>query len=74
MGKTIIITEKPSVAQEYKKVLQVNGGKNDGYIEGHSNVINCDVIITWAVGHLIAIAEPKEYNEKWENGTRQIYR
>lgn len=66
MGKTIIITEKPSVAQEYKKVLQVNGGKNDGYIEGHSNVINCDVIITWAVGHLIAIAEPKEYNEKWE--------
>ena len=66
MGKTIIITEKPSVAQEYKKVLQVNGGKNDGYIEGRSNVINCDVIITWAVGHLIAIAEPKEYNEKWE--------
>lgn len=65
MGKTIIITEKPSVAQEYKKVLKVNGGKNDGYIEGHSSVINCDVIITWAIGHLISIAEPKEYNEEW---------
>lgn len=63
---TIIITEKPSVAQEYRKVLKVSSqGKTDGYIEGHSPVLNTNVIITWAVGHLIAICSPEEHNEEW---------
>ncbi len=64
MGKTIFITEKPSVAQEYKKVLKINPiGKTDGYIEGHSPVLNKDVQITWAVGHLIALASVDEHLE-----------
>lgn len=63
---TIIITEKPSVAQEYRKVLKVSSqGKTNGYIEGHSPVLNTNVIITWAVGHLIAICSPEEHNEEW---------
>lgn len=62
----IIITEKPSVAQEYKKVLKVNQTeKTDGYIQGKSEILG-DVIITWAVGHLIQIAEPKNQNPNWE--------
>lgn len=62
---TIFITEKPSVAQEYKKVLKVNSdSKTDGYIMGHSSVLNKDVIITWAVGHLIALGSPDEQMEQ----------
>lgn len=57
----IIVTEKPSVAQEYKKVLKVSPkGKTDGYIEGNSSILNANVIITWAVGHLIALGSPDE--------------
>ena len=63
---TIFITEKPSVAQEYRKVLKVQSStKTDGYIEGFSPVMKTDVIITWAVGHLIGICSPEEHNEAW---------
>ena len=65
MGKTIIITEKPSVAQEYKKVLQIKpAGKTDGYIEGNSPVLNKDVCITWCVGHLVELSYPEKYDEE----------
>ena len=61
MGKTIFITEKPSVAQEYVKVLKVQKkGKTNGYVEGYSPVIDKDVQITWAVGHLISLASVPE--------------
>lgn len=64
---TIFITEKPSVAQEYRKVLKVQqSGKTNGYIEGYSSVMNTNVIITWAVGHLISICSPEEHNEDWK--------
>ena len=46
MGKSLIITEKPSVAREFAMVLKVNG-RQDGYIE------NQDYVITWCVGHLV---------------------
>lgn len=63
---TIFITEKPSVAQEYRKVLKVQSSeKTDGYIEGFSSVMKTNVIITWAVGHLISICTPEEQNEEW---------
>jgi DNA topoisomerase-3 len=56
----LIITEKPSVAKDIAAVL---GKKNteDGYIE----LKNGD-IITWAVGHLIELADPGAYNKDWE--------
>lgn len=66
MGKIIVITEKPSVAQEYKKVLKVaSSGRTDGYVEGRSSVLNKDVIITWAVGHLISLGKPEDHNPEW---------
>lgn len=72
MGKTIFITEKPSVAQEYRKVLKVSSDKKtDGFIEGNSPVLGKDVIITWAVGHLIAICAPEKQNEAWSGGWKK---
>lgn len=62
----IFITEKPSVAQEYKKVLKVQpNGKTDGYIEGYSPIMKDNVIVTWAVGHLVTICPPEKQNEAW---------
>ena len=72
---TVIITEKPSVAQEYIKVLQVErGAKTNGYVEGKSHRLNENVIITWAVGHLIAIAEPQNQKDEWniEGGWKML--
>lgn len=55
MEKSLIITEKPSVAQEFAHVLNVSGKKN-GYIE------NEDWVITWCVGHLVKLSYPERYN------------
>lgn len=66
MGVKIIITEKPSVAREYEKVLKVKSkGKTDGYIEGTCSLLG-DIVITWAVGHLVKLGIPKEQNPEWE--------
>ena len=54
----LIIAEKPSVAFAIAKALNVKGSK-DGYIE------NKNFIISWCVGHLVALAEPSVYNEKY---------
>ena len=66
MGKTLVITEKPSVAREYAQILSVSGGKKDGYIE------NDNYIISWCVGHLITMSYPEKYDEalkKWSLST-----
>lgn len=65
MGKKLIITEKPSVAQEYAKVFQVSG-KHNGYIENNTYVI------TWCVGHLVEMVYPEEYDDRYKNGYWKI--
>lgn len=69
MEKTIIITEKPSVAQDYRKALNITpNGKRDGFIEGYSPVFGGTVIISWCVGHLCTLAYPEAYDQtlkKW---------
>jgi DNA topoisomerase-3 len=59
LGKSLIITEKPSVAQEFARILGVSG-RNDGYIE------NDKYVITWCVGHLVEMVYPEEYDEKYK--------
>ena len=59
-GKSLIITEKPSVAQEFAKVLGVSGGRRDGYLE------NQKYVITWCVGHLVAMVYPESYDIKYK--------
>ena len=58
MPKKILITEKPSVAMEFAKVLNANGTRRDGYIEAEN------WIITWCVGHLVTMSYPEKYDEK----------
>ncbi len=57
--KTLIITEKPSVAADFAKALKA-GGKRNGYIETDK------YLITWAVGHLVTLFEPEDYDAKWK--------
>ena len=58
MGKKIIITEKPSVAMEFAKVIDKNFIRRDGYLESEQ------WIITWCVGHLVTMSYPEKYNEQ----------
>lgn len=59
MGKTLVLTEKPSVARDIAKVLNCNQ-KSDGYLSG------AKYIITWALGHLVTLAEPEAYGGKYK--------
>ncbi|HSP46746.1 MAG TPA: DNA topoisomerase III [Clostridiaceae bacterium] len=54
MSKKLVLAEKPSVAKDIAKALGVFGGK-EGYIEGN------EYIVTWALGHLVTLADPEEY-------------
>lgn len=58
MSKALYIAEKPSVAQEFAKALNLNTRRQDGYIEAE------EVVITWCVGHLITMCYPERYDEK----------
>src|SRR5436305_13378477 len=58
MSKTLVIAEKPSVGRDLARVLPGPSGKQEGYLEGP------DHVITWAVGHLVQLAEPDEYDAK----------
>ena len=58
MAKKILITEKPSVAMEFAKVLKINGARKDGYLESEN------WIVTWCVGHLVTMSYPEVYDEK----------
>ena len=58
MGKKLLITEKPSVAREFAKVLKVNMKNLNGYMESD------EWIITWCVGHLVTMSYPEKYDEK----------
>ncbi len=55
--KSLVIAEKPSVAREIARVLNCNS-KNKGYIEG------ANYVVTWALGHLVTLAEPEDYDQK----------
>ena len=58
MLKKLLITEKPSVAMEFAKVLKINGQRKDGYLESEN------WIVTWCVGHLVTMSYPEAYDEK----------
>lgn len=58
--RTLIISEKPSVAISISKVLGATK-KKDGYYEGNG------YIVSWCIGHLIQMANPERYDEKYAN-------
>ena len=60
MGKTLVIAEKPSVGRDLTRTLPGPFQKHEGYLESDSHVV------TWAVGHLVQLAEPDEYDPKFK--------
>lgn len=59
MGKALVLAEKPSVGRELARVLGCKRG-GEGYLEGDRYVV------TWALGHLVTLADPDVYEKKWE--------
>jgi DNA topoisomerase-3 len=60
VAKTLVIAEKPSVGRDLARVLPGPFAKQEGYLEGPEHVL------TWAVGHLVQLAEPDEYDAKFK--------
>ena len=60
MKKILVLAEKPSVGRDIARVLNCNKDKN-GYIEGNK------YIVTWALGHLVTLADPESYSEKYKS-------
>ncbi|MGL4911092.1 MAG: DNA topoisomerase III [Romboutsia sp.] len=60
MKKILVLAEKPSVGRDIARVLGCNNDKN-GYIEGPK------YIVTWALGHLVTLADPESYGEKYKS-------
>jgi DNA topoisomerase-3 len=60
VGKTLIIAEKPSVGRDLAGALPGKFAKQDGYLESE------DYVVTWAVGHLVTLAEPEDYDERFK--------
>jgi DNA topoisomerase-3 len=73
--KTLIIAEKPSVGRDIagaldgpfqKRTLADLTGKKKAAKDEPTFLESDDYVITWAVGHLVQLAEPEEYDEKWK--------
>ena len=60
----LVIAEKPSVAQSIAKVIGAIT-KHDGYLEGSG------YLVSWCVGHLVELAEPEEYDGKYEKWRKE---
>jgi DNA topoisomerase-3 len=60
MAKTLVIAENPSVGRDLTGVLPGAFAKHEGYLEGPEHVV------TWAVGHLVQLAEPDEYDDRFK--------
>jgi DNA topoisomerase-3 len=60
VSKTLVIAEKPSVGRDLTRALPGTFTKHEGYLESDTHVV------TWAVGHLVQLAEPDEYDAKYK--------
>ncbi|TXC89473.1 DNA topoisomerase III [Metabacillus litoralis] len=60
MSKTVVLAEKPSVGRDLARVLNCHK-KGNGYLEGDQ------YIVTWALGHLVTLADPETYGENYKS-------
>ncbi|MDU2066217.1 MAG: DNA topoisomerase III [Sporomusaceae bacterium] len=60
MSKIVVLAEKPSVGRDIARVLQCHK-KGNGYLEGDR------YIVTWALGHLVTLADPEVYNDQYKS-------
>ena len=59
LAKSLVLAEKPSVARDIANVLKCHK-KGNGFLEGDK------YIVTWALGHLVTLADPESYDEKYK--------
>ena len=59
MSKALVLAEKPSVGRDIARVLNCNK-KGNGCLEGDKYVV------TWALGHLVTLADPEAYNDSYK--------
>lgn len=59
VAKSVVLAEKPSVARDIANVLKCHK-KGNGFLEGDK------YIVTWALGHLVTLADPESYDEKYK--------
>ena len=64
-GRIAVVAEKPSVARDIARVLGAST-QGDGYLHGNGYVV------TWAIGHLAALAQPHEINPEWRQWRRSL--
>ncbi|WP_243292058.1 DNA topoisomerase III [Bacillus sp. FJAT-47783] len=64
MSKTVVLAEKPSVARDIARVLGCKK-KGNGFLEGER------YIVTWALGHLVTLADPENYDDKYKKWNLQ---
>ncbi|QZY56876.1 DNA topoisomerase III [Crassaminicella profunda] len=60
MNKILVLAEKPSVGRDLARTLKCSK-KGNGYLEGEK------YIVTWALGHLVTLADPESYEEKYKS-------
>lgn len=60
MGKKLVLAEKPSVGRDIARVLKCQK-QNGSYIEGN------EYVVTWAMGHLVGLADPEAYGDQYKN-------
>ena len=58
--KILVVAEKPSVGRDLSSALPGSFEKHEAYLESE------EYVITWAVGHLVQLAEPEDYDERWK--------
>jgi len=64
-GVTAVVAEKPSVARDIARVLGA-AKSGDGFLQGSGYVV------TWAIGHLVALAQPHEIRPEWKRWRRDL--
>ncbi len=62
---TAVVAEKPSVARDIAKVLGATKA-GDGFLQG------AGYVVTWAIGHLVALAQPHEIKPEWKRWRRDL--
>ncbi|WP_099189290.1 DNA topoisomerase [Tepidibacter mesophilus] len=60
MSKALFVAEKPSVAMEFAKALNIKGTKKNGYFESDK------AVVTWCIGHLVNMSYPEKYDMKYK--------
>ena len=64
-GTVAVLAEKPSVARDIARVLGATT-KGEGYLHGNGYVV------TWAIGHLVSLAQPHEIDPQWRQWRRDL--